>query len=274
MNSMFSEYDFQSIRDFFYKKTGIFVANEKKYFIERRIIERMQKLMITDMNEYFVLLTKGEESVELVEFINSLTVNETYFFREFHQLRCLAEEILPEFIERNEGVRIWSAGCSTGEEPYSLAIVLQEMMPKSLLKKCEIIATDIDYNVLKLAKIGRYGERSIKNLPIPYLKNYFSAIGENEYEVGNALKKLITFSRVNLYDLHQMDKIKNVDIIFCRNVLIYFDDRSKKQVVLSFFESLNPGGYIFLGHSESMNRITPIFKFVKKNQSIIYQKPM
>lgn len=274
MTPIFSEYDFQSIRDYLYKKTGIFVADEKKYFIERRIIERMRKLMITNINEYFVLLTKGKESVELVEFINSLTVNETYFFREFHQLQCLAEDILPEFIERNEGVRIWSAGCSTGEEPYSLAIVLKEIMPESLLKKCEIIATDIDRNVLGLAKIGRYGERSIKNLPIPYLHHYFSTVGEKEYEVDPALKKLITFSRVNLYDIHQMNKIKNVDIIFCRNVLIYFDDHSRKQVVLSFFESLNLDGYIFLGHSESINRITPIFKLVKKNQSIIYQKPM
>lgn len=264
---------FRRLRDFLYQKTGIYFTDNKLYFVERRLATRMEQLEIEEFSTYYSLLRFERNQAELQMLIESLTVNETYFFREFNQLKCFAEEVLPELVKKQgHTLNFWSAGCSTGEEAYTLAIILREMLTKTNLSKCKIFATDIDNKVLSFARRGIYGERSFKHVPKPYLERYFDPVG-NEYKVREELRELVEFKPLNLINSENMSQIKNMDVIFCRNVLIYFDDISRRQVALDFFESLQPGGYIFLGHSESMSRITSIFQLKKLKHAITYQKP-
>nr|WP_244262815.1 protein-glutamate O-methyltransferase CheR [Thermoanaerobacter siderophilus] len=166
---------------------------------------------------------------------------------------------------------MWSAGCSTGEEPYTLAIIMEEMLEDVSDIEWEIYATDINTDVLKKAEEGLYSQRAVRLVPEEYKKRYLYKKGEF-YEVVPELKKKVTFFQLNLMDAAEMRKMRNFDVIFCRNVLIYFDDASRRQVAIYFYEALVEGGYIFLGHSESMSRITPIFKLRKYKNAFVYQK--
>jgi len=190
-------------------------------------------------------------------------------------LRCFAEEVIPEILkgknnQNSKRIRIWSAGCSTGEEAYTLAIIIKEMtggMPVTW----EIHATDLNTDVLLQAKKGLYGRRAVKDVPEVYLARYFRRMGE-QFEIRSELRRQIYFYQLNLLDRENMRKMVEFDVIFCRNVLIYFDDSSRREVALYFYDALRKGGYIFLGHSESMSRITPIFRLRKFKNAIIYQK--
>jgi chemotaxis protein methyltransferase CheR len=272
MNVTLSLEQFHRLRDYIYQKTGIYFPDSKLYFVERRLIQRLEALGIQDINYYYSMLRFENNGTELQAFIEVLTVNETYFFREFNQLKCFAEEVLPELVRREKGNLVfWSAGCSTGEEAYTLAIILSEMLGPENLARCRIIATDIDNKVLAFARKGCYAERSTRHIPTPYVRRYFEQTG-TELRVGEQLRQLVEFRQLNLMDSKTMRQVQDVDVIFCRNVLIYFDDQSRRQVALDFFQSIKPGGYIFLGHSESMSRITSIFQLCKFQHSIIYQK--
>lgn len=263
---------FRRLRDYIYEKTGIYFNDSKLYFVERRLSQRMEEVQVDNIHDYYALLRYENSGLELQRFIEALTVNETYFFREFNQLKCFAEEVLPEIVRRERGpLTFWSAGCSTGEEAYTLSIILHEMLGAENLARCRIIATDIDNKVLAFAKTGCYGERSTRHIPAPYLKRYFEPSGL-DLRVKDELRSLIDFRRMNLIDGEDMQSVREVDVIFCRNVLIYFDDQSRRQVALDFYRAAKPGGYVFLGHSESMSRITSIFKLCKFQHSIIYQK--
>lgn len=263
---------FARLRDFIYQKTGIYFVESKRYFVERRLIDRAEQLEIKDFTTYYSKLRFEPDSAELQAFIETLTVNETYFFREFHQLKCFAEELLPDIVKRkSDRLIFWSAGCATGEEAYTLAIILQEMLKPETLARCRILATDIDNKVLSFARRGLYGERSFKHIPKPYLERYFEQVG-TEYRVGSELRRLVDFQQVNLVDSASLERLPQVDAIFCRNVLIYFDDVSRRQVALDFYQLLKAGGYIMLGHSESMSRITSLFQLRKFQSAIVYQR--
>lgn len=206
--------------------------------------------------------------------INSLTTNETYFFREFEQLKSFAEHCLPGVLDRktrNRDINIWSAGCSTGEEAYTLSIILLEMLDNYNKWNINIYATDINTEVLKKAERGVYSERSVKYVPREYFAKYFTGKTE-EWKVAPDVKRNVKFENVNLINNGAAKFYKNIDFIFCRNVLIYFDDNSRKRVVNSFYESLNIGGYIFLGHSESMSRISTAFTPKRRGGWIVYEK--
>lgn len=263
---------FVKLRDYIYQKTGIYFAESKLYFVERRLIDRAEQLKVKDFTSYYSMLRFEPDSRELQAFIETLTVNETYFFREFQQLKCFAEELLPELVkQKTDRLIFWSAGCATGEEAYTLSIILHEMLPSEILERCRILATDIDNKVLSFARRGIYGERSFKHIPQPYLKRYFEQMG-TEYRVGSQLRRLVEFQQVNLVDPASLARLPQVDAIFCRNVLIYFDDASRRQVALDFYQLLKTGGYIMLGHSESMSRITSLFQLRKFQNAIVYQK--
>jgi len=274
----FSFHDFIKLRDLIYKKTGLFFEEKKIYFVKKRVNKRMEEGGFNDFSTYYkFLLFDSNKEDELQKLIELLTTNETYFFREFEQLQSFAEHCLPEVCEKKEknkdyNLRIWSAGCSTGEEPYTLSIILLEMLDNPYLWKKEIIATDIDTMALEKAKRGVYGYRSIKNVPEDYFAKYFVNNGD-EYRIKLTAKSIVKFAKINLYDDNEIRKLKNFDFIFCRNVLIYFNDISRKKVVNYFYEALNPGGYIFLGHSESMSRISSAFRIKRKGGFIVYQKP-
>ncbi|HZG55148.1 protein-glutamate O-methyltransferase CheR [Paenibacillus sp.] len=272
MNAALNIEQFRRLRDYIYEKTGIYFNDSKLFFVERRIMQRMEALRVADLNEYYSMLWYESGGEELQAFIEVLTVNETYFFREFHQLKCFAEEVLPELVRRERGaLTFWSAGCSTGEEAYTLAMILSEMLGAETLARCKIIATDIDNKVLACAKMGCYGERSTRHIPAPYVKRYFEPTGL-ELRVKDELRSLVEFRRLNLIDSAEMQAMREIDVIFCRNVLIYFDDQSRRQVTLDFYRSMKSGGYVFLGHSESMSPITSVFQLRKFQHSVFYQK--
>ena len=270
--------DFIKYRDLIYKKTGLFFEEKKIYFVKKRIAKRMEELGIVSTVEYFQMLAfGGNREDELQKLIDLLTTNETYFFREFEQLQTFAEYCLPEVCEKkaasnNYELKVWSAGCSTGEEAYSLSIILLEMLDRPRLWNTKISATDIDNTVLAKAEKGIYDKRSVKNVPDEYFSRYFTHYNGG-FRVALPLKRSVKFYKLNLFNDEQMFSQKGYDFIFCRNVLIYFDDLSRRKVVNHFYEALNPGGYIFLGHSESISRISSAFRIRKKNNFIVYQKP-
>ena len=212
---------------------------------------------------------------ELQRLINSMTVNETYFFREEYQLKCMVKSILPEIVAgKKDGspVRIWSVPSSSGEEPYSIAIYLLEYWKDIERWDVEIVSSDIDTNILRRARLGIYSRRSVKQLPQHILAKYFKK-SEEGYQICDFLREVIEFSRVNLADPVETKPYRGFDIVFCRNLLIYFDDRSRRQAAENIYDAMNHGGFVLLGHSESMSRISPLFRVRKFPEAVVYQKP-
>jgi len=268
---------FQRFVDFVYKKTGIMFEEQKRYFVERRLIERIEQLGLDSFRDYFFMLKYSNDETELQEIINRLTINETYFFRDYPQLQGFAESILPEVIRSKEAsgqrtLKIWSAGCATGEEPYTLAIILMEMIPNYEKWKIEIFGTDINTHVLNMARKGLYSSRSIKDVPFDYLEHYFTKRGAM-YAVNLNVKGMVKYQLLNLSDPKHCGEQKGFDFIFCRNVLIYFDTLSRLKVLDCFYNALKSGGVIYLGHSESVSRITEAFKMKRIQDNICYFKP-
>ncbi|MBF0097865.1 MAG: protein-glutamate O-methyltransferase CheR [Magnetococcales bacterium] len=276
--SVFNRDEFEKFRDFFYRKTGIWFDDKKFDFVERRIEERMSAVAYDSFRSYFAFLRMDFKGGEMEQLTNLLTVNETYFYREEYQFKCLVNSVLDEVARRKkpgEAIRIWSVPCSTGEEPYSIALYLLEHWPAINDRDVAIMASDIDTVVLSKAKRGIYGVRSLQNLPESVREHYFSARpGRDEWEISNDIKEAIEFSQVNLNDLQSHKQMRNFDVIFCRNVLIYFDEVSRRKVAEGLFDAMNPGGFILLGHSESMSRISPLFRVRKFPDAMIYQKPL
>ena len=258
----------RKIADEIYRRTGIKIDEKKLTTLERRVIKRMEELYITEIGEYLELIENSDD--EFQELINLITVNETYFFRERYQLDAF-EEILREIVReygQTAEVKIWSAGCSTGEEPYTIAMIISENFP---LMKPRIVATDIDTSALKIARMGVYDARKLRHVPPKYMK-YFRK-KEMMYEVIPTIKAKVRFMQLNLFDKNIPSFMNGFDFIFCRNVLIYFDDKSRREVANMFYKVLKPGGYVFLGHSESMSRISSAFLPVRKKDVIVYMKP-
>ena len=258
-----------------YGKTGLHYEYNKKYYVQKRIEKRAELMEMDTVNEYFMFLKFSDDMSEFYRLINDLTVNETYFFRDFNQLRNFAEDVLPIVTKRKENgkkIKIWCAACSTGEEPYTLSIILQEMLEKPEQWEIQILASDINTEVIQRAKIGLYESRSVKEVPPEYLEKYFTRRNE-QYQINSKARNSVTFKRINLMDEGERSNINGCDFIFCRNCLIYFDDVSRKDVLSSFYESLNPGGFVFLGHSESVGRISTAYKVQRLGDTIVYSKP-
>ncbi|MCX8069055.1 MAG: protein-glutamate O-methyltransferase CheR [Thermodesulfovibrionales bacterium] len=269
--------EFEKIADIIYKKAGIRFEAKKEYFLTKRIAKRMQELGIETPIEYIRLLRFADTNgTEMQNLINLLTVNETYFFRDFPQLQAFAEHCLYDVCQRklaqgDNTLKIWSAGCSTGEEPYTLSIILHEMLDDLTNWKVQIDATDIDEVVLQRASEGVYERRSVKDVPPEYLQQYFVSFAD-KYLVKDKVKSIVRLEHLNLSDSIALRKKRGYDFIFCRNVLIYFDDASRKKVVDHFYIALNKGGYIFLSSSESLSRITTTFKLKRLGGNLVYTK--
>lgn len=273
---MFKMEDVQPILDLVEEVAGLHFAPNKLYFTEKRILSRMRATNSKSLQDYFRLVKLSEHVEELQELICALTTNETYFYRNIPQLEAFVEEALPQVIEEKQRkgdftIRIWSAACSSGEEPYNIVLLLKEHLPNYRSWNIEIIATDIDHHILEKAKEGIYDKRQIKQVPPQILEKYFRPRG-NQYKVSRDLKRQITFTQSNLMDRREVRKFSGMDFVFCRNVLIYFNEESKKQIVNSIYDCLNPGGFIFVGHAESVGKISALFKLVKFQKSLAYQK--
>lgn len=268
--------EFLKLRDFFYRKTGIFFEENKRYFVDKRVGERLAATKM-DFREYFTHLRFQASGEELQQLINLMTVNETYFFREEYQMRCMVESMLPEIVKhkkRGDSIKIWSIPTSTGEEPYSLAIYLLEYWDAVNDYEIEIIGSDIDTHVLSAAKKGVYGGRSVQSLPKNLLRKYFAETKDGNYQICKELRGSIDWKQSNLSDRVQMRTFYDFDIVFCRNLLIYFDDVSRREAAETLYDALTPGGFLCLGHSESMSRMSNLFQIRKFPEAIVYQRPL
>ncbi|WP_378954476.1 CheR family methyltransferase [Pelosinus sp. sgz500959] len=268
---------YQRFIDLIYKRTGIWFETNKRYFVDKRLDERIAELGLENYREYYQHLKFSTDQTEMQQLINRLTINETYFFRDFPQLQGFAEEVLLQVVKDkvaagNRKIKLWSAGCSTGEEPYTLAIILLEMLPEPETWTIEILASDINTRVLDVARKGYYNSRSVKDVPTEYLERYFARYREM-YILNNKVRNMVNFKVINLMEQHEMKLQVDYDFIFCRNVLIYFTPESRLNVLESYYRSLKRGGYIYLGHSESVARITDAFKMRRIGSSIVYYKP-
>ncbi len=274
--SVVSDQEFAKFCEFFYRKTGIMFDAKKKYFAERRIVERMHRTGCATFREYFATVRFESTGEEMQRLVNQMTVNETYFFREDYQMKALVEGILPDLAKRQSAasrIRLWSVPCSSGEEPYSIAIHILENWIDADRYDIEIMASDIDSSILADAAAGIYGERALQRLPPALIRKYFTAQRDRAFQISADLRGSIDFSRGNVMDPLFMRRFRNIDVIFCRNMLIYFDDTSRREAIEAMYDCLSPGGYICLGHSESMSRISSLFRPRKYADSIIYQKP-
>jgi chemotaxis protein methyltransferase CheR len=269
-----SDQDFLKFREYFYRRTGISFEVSKRYFVDKRLVERIEATGTATFRGYFTMLRFQTSGEELQQLTNLMTVNETYFLREEYQFKCLVDSMLPEIVRRRtvkDPIRIWCIPSSSGEEPYSIAMYMLERWPGIADWDVEIIASDIDTSILRRARAGRYSARSVQNVPARWMEKYFKGI-RDEYQICDDLREAVEFTRVNLSEPADTFGYRNFDIIFCRNLLIYFDEASCKTAAETFYEALNPGGYICLGHSESMSRMSSLFKVSKFPEAIVYRK--
>jgi chemotaxis protein methyltransferase CheR len=271
----FSAENLQRLCDFLYRRTGMSYGETKRYYIERRVQDGMARAGTTQFGAYLNLLRAGGPETERL--INSFTVNETYFYREAYQLRCMARALLPDIVAgRGPGdmVRIWSVPCATGEEPYSIAIWLLENFAMVDAYNIEIVGSDIDTRVLAEAADGIYGERALSRLSQALQDRYFGPARRGMRQIIQDLRESIKFTAVNLVDATSMAAQGMFDIIFCRNVLIYFDDAARVLAADHLFDALHPGGFVCLGHTESMTRISPRFVTHRLEDAVVFQRPV
>jgi chemotaxis protein methyltransferase CheR len=250
-------------------------ADNKRYYIDRRLAERIAATGSASFQAYFALL-RSDTDREIEYLVNAFTVNETYFNREDHHLRCMTSSLLDNIIrvkKPGQPIRLWSVPCSTREEPYSIAIWLMENWSLVDTYNIEIVGSDIDTRALQAAAEGVYGERALARLSRDVIERYFQRVAGDEYRIDPGLRNSIEFTRANLIDATDMARYRDFDIVFCRNVLIYFDDASRRLAAENLYDCLRPGGYICLGHSETMSRISPLFDVCRFSEAIIYQRP-
>ena len=266
--------DFEKIRRLVYEQCGINLHEGKKELVKARLGKRLRQGNFKSFADYYRYVTTEEGVSEFVAMIDSLSTNLTSFFREDSHFRKLSE-IVPNIIKTtNNGhrrlkLRVWSAGCSTGEEPYSIAIILSELVNGNNIDM-KILATDISTKVLKTAVDGIYPKERVKNIPAQLLRKYFQ-VGQKawsgHYRVKRELRDIVKFMRFNLMKDPQFND--DFEIIFCRNVMIYFDRVTQNNLVNRFYDRLKKGGYLFIGHSESLTGLTHRFKFIEPS---IYRK--
>ncbi len=276
MAHLLTKENFAKIGEFIYRKSGIYLEEDKHFDkLAKFIDKRADELGFDNFRKYFFKLRfDDKEGEEFQELMNGVTVNETYFFREKDQFEVLADKILPELHESmpaNKPIRILSSPCSTGEEPYSMILHIVEEGDIVEKRDIEVVGIDIDSTVIEKAKKAKYTERSVHAIPKNILNKWFNkkALG---YELGEDLQGSVDFQVANIFDKTQMRKLGKFDVIFSRNMLIYFDDASRKEVAMTFYDMLNPGGYVLLGHAEYMSRIVSVFNAKKIDNCLIYQK--
>lgn len=266
---------FRQMRDFIYELCGIFIPDTKKYLLENRLYRRLEDRNLKSFEDYFYLLKYGGDPEAIKKLYDSITTNETSFFREPQQLETFMGTVLQKVAENNHKpgkrtLRVWSAACSTGEEPYTLAMMLLET---ALVKTMaiDIYATDISEAVINSAKRAVYNSYALRNVPELYLGKYFTNSNQS-YSLSQMVKGMVKFSNLNLLDDKKMKLMRDMDVLFCRNVLIYFDDKAKQKVVSLLYDSLRPGGYLLIGTSESLHNVTRAFRPIFMNKTLVYQK--
>jgi chemotaxis protein methyltransferase CheR len=267
--------EYRRLCDYLYRHTGMAFTEARRYFVERRLEERMIATGSSSFASYFARLRTNLQG-ELESLINASTVNETYFYREDYQFACLTNNLLPERLRmkpRGETMRIWSVPCSTGEEPYSIAMWLLENWAEVDAHDIEIVGSDIDTNVLEAARAGIFAKRALMRLTPALIDKYFTPAGPEHWQIIDELRQSVRFTATNIVERAETRPHGLFDVVFCRNLLIYFDDTSRRVAAEHFYESLAPGGYICLGHAESMSRISSLFEVCRFEDAIVYRRP-
>lgn len=271
---MISPKEYLKLTDVIYRRSGISI-NEKRFNILKPKIEAYMKTNnYKDFRDYFHSVRFDQTNKIMQDLLNIVTINETYFFRENYQFEILVKDVLYEIDKLKESskpIRILCSPCSTGEEVYSIALHLLNEGKLIEKRDIELVGIDIDNSVIEKAKQGRFSKRSVDFLPSNIKNEYFKQNGLL-YDISDFLKEVIDFQIVNVMDKASMKKLGRFDVIFSRNMLIYFDDVSRREVANTFHSMLNSKGFVFLGHAESMNRISSAFITRKYGQNIVYQK--
>jgi chemotaxis protein methyltransferase CheR len=261
---------FARISRIVYERCGICLPNGKESLVKSRLLKRLNSLGMTSFSQYVKHLDEDSSDQELSAMIDALTTNKTSFFREFGHFEFIRTHLFPKFVASRSQLKFWSAGCSTGEEPFSLAILLKEGLPADTLNKCLILATDISRNVLAHAQAATYSEETIPKTHAQLLKKYSQYIKGRPaplFRIRDDVRRMVRFARLNLIDKWPMKG--QFELIMCRNVMFYFDDEIRKSLVHRFAEQLKPGGYLLVGHSESLTTSSPEFRYI---QPAVYQK--
>ncbi len=271
-----SDAQFAKLRKIIYDRSGIHFQDTKKYVLESRLGRRLQELEFNNYDEYLMFLTVGPyRDDEFQEMFNRITINETSFFRNEPQLEVFEKQILPELLERRAGVkrlRVWSAACSSGEEPYTLAMMLHRTLGVRLSDwRIEILGTDISEKILQTAAKGEYTNYSIRTTSPLIVERYFKKAGPL-FIIDPTIRSMVTFEKHNLKDKMAAKRHGIWDVIFCRNVLIYFDKAMKEQVINTFGEQLAADGTLFIGHSETLRDLNTPFQPLAIPQGFCYSK--
>ncbi|MBB5021163.1 CheR family methyltransferase [Desulfurispira natronophila] len=268
--------EFDLLRKYVYEHAGISLSDQKMSLVQGRLSKRLRQLGLTSYKQYYDHLLEDDGGDELVFMIDAISTNVTSFFRERSQWEYLHRELAPLVASRpHKAFRIWSAGCSSGEEPYSIAMFLHEKLPSHDIANCKILATDISQDILRRAMKGYYSSRNVEGLPRKYITKYFNkertgGKGDDvQYRIQPWLRQMILFRMFNLVYGNFSVFQNPMDIIFCRNVMIYFDMETRDALIARFAELLYPGAHLFIGHSESLTRNSKLFRMV---QPSIYQR--
>ncbi len=271
-----SDDTFRLIREFIYQQTGIYFQDNKKYLLEGRLGKRLQVLNLGTFEEYLQLIKYGtRRNEELKFFYDAITINETFFFRNEPQFEAFEKTLVPAILAGKPPrykLRVWSSASSSGEEAHTIAMLyLERLKPKYPALELEVVGTDINSTVLDTARKGVYRDYSVRNMPKMYLDKYFKA-EDGRFTVRDDVRRLVRFEHLNLYDQIRMRQMGTYDIIFCCNVLIYFDAPSKIQVVSNLYDALNRGGFLFIGYAESLHGISTAFKLENFPKTVAYKK--
>ncbi len=267
--------EFRLLRDLINDHAGLFFDDDSMFLFERRLGERVAALGLDGFHSYYKYLRFDPGGgAELEAALEALTTKETYFFRQEYQLRAFQQELLPRLFETNREQRrltVWSAGCSTGEEAYTLAILIKE---SRLFEQWDVnvIGSDLCRSNVATARRAAYRQASFRAIPEDIRRRYFLSRADGTYVVDE-IKRLCHFGQLNLLDAEWARTVGRVDAVFCRNVLIYFDEQSKRRVIDTLYERLVPGGYLLLGHSESLLHLSTAFELVHLTEDLVYRKP-
>lgn len=261
-----NDQEFKKFRDVIYHESGISFTKTNRPILESRLKERLRDLKIDTVEDYYGLILKEDQ--EMKNLLDIVTTNLTKFFRNTTHFGAFENQVIDDLIKvkKDKKIKLWSAGCSTGEEPYSLAMVLKEKLDPDW--EIQIVASDISFNALMKAKEGFYSPDKVVGIPAKYLKKYMVEIGDGYY-VKDELKSLIRF---DYHNLKNDSGLRDFDVVFCRNVIIYFDSAAQQKVMNLIYNSMNEYSYVFIGHSESLFGMTTNFIFTKMGEACLYMK--
>lgn len=267
--------EFERIAQFIHESTGIHYTSKKKYLIENRLCKRVDDLRLSSYDDYLELAR--ENPVERERLFNAITTGETSFFRNLKQMEVLNDVVIPELIAHHTGtnrqkIRIWSSASSTGEEIYSIAMLINEhhLVPDGW--EVELIATDINNDVLEKAREGVYSKYTLRNTPLRYIQKYLQQVGDDQFKIRQELLPKVQFEKTNLMEIARQPKCRDFDVVFCCNVLIYFSEAAKKKVIADIHKTLADPGFFFIGHSESLHNVSKDFTLMNAKGIPIYRK--